>query len=174
MKKCYLILFLSAMILVSAITCAAEKVDPILLNEPNEAVFGCKNDIFIELTKPVSISKVASGRTAADYFIIIEAEILFLIDGRWNGIDRNSFTLKHTENDGTTTIFPLNYAVSMMANQKVTWHIFSEAYEFTDLHHTNLIFNVPYLLEGWSLLFRPMERGSNAPYCEIEIPLQVH
>lgn len=174
MKKYFLSLLLSVVILLSAISCAAEKVDPILLDEPNEAVFGCKNDIFIELTKPVSISKVASGRTATDYYIIMEAEILFLIDGRWNGIDRSSFTLKHTDNEGAITVYPLNYAISMMANQKVTWHVFSEPYEFTDLHHTNLIFNVPYLLEGWSLLFRPTERGSNTPYCEIEIPLKVN
>ena len=172
MKKYALMLMLLVIILSAAVSCASAEIDPILLDEPNEKVFSCKNDIFFELLDPPSISKVASGRNASDYFMVLRAEILFLVDGHWEGIDRNSFLLKWTDPDGKETLFPLNYAISMMSNQKVAWYTFSEPYDFTDLRKTNLVFDVtPYTFDGWTLVFRPTERGSDTAYCEINIPL---
>lgn len=174
MMKKLMLLTLLVLILVPILPCAAVEVDPILLDEPNEKVFGCKNDIFIELSQPTTMSKVASGRSTRNNFILIQAEILFLLDTTWNGIDKSSFSLKWTDPDGAVSVFPLNYAISMMANKKLTWHIFSEPYRFTDLKHTNLIFEVtPYSYDGWTLVFRPTERGTGTPYCEINIPLTI-
>ncbi len=173
MRKQLLFLLL-ALIAATSLPCTAADVDPILLNEPNPYVFGCRNDIFIELTQQPALSKVASGRTAPDYFIVFKAEILFLVEKSWNGIDKSSFSVKHTTNDGHHTYYPLDYATTMIANLKNGWHTFAEPYDFTDLRNTNLIFDVvPYSFEGWSFVFRPTERGSSTPYCEIEIPLKV-
>ena len=174
MKKCLLVIFFLTVILSSSLLCSAANVDPILLNEPNENVFGCKNDVFIELVSQPTIGKVASGRSTQNYYIVIHAEILFLIENTWNGLDKTSFAVKHTDPDGNEELFPLNYAISMMANQKVSWFTFSEPYKFTDLRHTNLIFEVTSgSTEGWTLIFLPTERGANSPYCDIEIPLKV-
>ena len=173
MKKTFVIMILLTAVLMTVLPCAASDIDPILLNEPNENVFGCRNDIFIELVAQPMISKVASGRTASDYYILLQAEILFLVDGTWNGLDRGSFVVKRVDEKGDAQEYPLNYAISMMTNQKVAWYTFSQPYKFTDLRYTNLVFDVPYALDGWTLLFRPTERGSKDPYCEIEIPLNV-
>lgn len=174
MKKSYIILSFLLAILFSVFCNASAQVDPILLDEPNENVFGCKNDIFIELTKAPTISKVASGRATSDFYILMQAEILFLIDVTWNGLDKSSFSLKWIDRDGNVSFFPLDYAVSMISNLKVSWYAFSEPFDFTDLRLTNLVFEVtPYSFEGWSLIFRPTERGAENAYCEIEIPLKV-
>lgn len=174
MKKGFLLFILVLIVFSLALPCMAYQiVDPILLNEPNEKVFGCKNDIFIEILQKEIISKVASGRTAAEYFILFPVEVLFLVDDTWEGIDRTSFSLKLTDQDGKETFYPLNYAISMMSNQKVHWPLFSKPLKFTDLRLTNLVFNVPYVLDGWTLVFRPTARGNSAPYCEIDIPLNL-
>ncbi|MBQ6343416.1 MAG: hypothetical protein IJI41_09855 [Anaerolineaceae bacterium] len=175
MMKKYTVFFVFILLVLCTVLPASAQIaiDPILLNEPNEKVFGCKNDIFLEITQKEIISKVASGRTAPDYFILFAVEVLYLREESWNGIDRDSFVLRHTDADGKQTVYPLNYAISMIANLKVTWPLFSEALDFTDLRHTNLVFNVPYVLDGWSLIFRPKERGAAAPYCEIIVPLNV-
>ena len=174
MKKCFLIIILVLAVCSLVLPCMAyDFVDPILLNEPNEKVFGCKNDIFIEILQKEIISKVASGRTATEYFILFPVEVLFLVDDTWEGIDRTSFSLKLTDKDGNETFYPLNYAISMMSNKKVHWPLFSKPLKFTDLRLTNLVFNVPYVLDGWTLVFRPTARGASAPYCEIDVPLNL-
>ena len=174
MKKFFLTMLLLLVMYTFVLSCAAaDVIDPILLDEPNEKVFCCKNDIFIELLQKEIISKVASGRTAPEYFILFPAEVLFLVDDTWEGIDRTSFSLKHTDADGNETFYPLNYAISMMSNLKVHWPLFSKPLKFTDLRITNLVFNVPYVLDGWTLVFRPTERGAESPYCEIDVPLNL-
>ncbi len=174
MKKIILILFLTLSVFSFVPPCMAYNVvDPILIDEPNEKVFGCKNDIYIEILQKEIISKVASGRTATEYFILFPVEVLFLVNDTWEGIDRTSFSLKLTDKDGNETFYPLNYAFSMMSNLKVHWPLFSKPLKFTDLRLTNLVFNVPYVLDGWTLVFRPTARGASAPYCEIDIPLNL-
>ncbi|MBR6090030.1 MAG: hypothetical protein IKP86_08865 [Anaerolineaceae bacterium] len=171
-KNCLMLLFLTALLFLPGISEAAE-IDPILLDEPNEKVFECGNDIFIEFTALPTISKTANGRTTSEFFVILRAEILFLADKTWYGIDKDSFSLKFTDADGCESFFPLNYAISMMANQKSSWDPFWVPYDFADLRFTNLIFTVPAnAAEGWTLMFSPKERGADSPYCEIEIPLK--
>ena len=174
MKKLPIVFIFILLVLAAVLPVSSQSaIDPILINKPHEKVFGCKNDIFLEITQKEIISKVASGRTAPDYFILFSVEVLYLREESWNGIDRSSFVLRHTDKDGKQTEYPLNYAISMISNLKVTWPLFSESLDFTDLRHTNLVFNVPYVLDGWSLIFRPTERGAGTPFCEIIVPLNV-
>lgn len=174
MKKQIILLMLLAVTLFSMLPCEAADVDPILVYAPNEKVIGCKNDIFLELTQNPTLSKVASGRTAKNYFIYFTAEILFLLENSWAGIDKDSFILTHTDAEGNVETYTLNYAVTMIANLKNGWHIFGDTYHFTDLRRTYLIFDVvPYTYDGWTFVFRPTERGAEKYYCKVEIPLTV-
>ena len=174
MRKPFILLLLLAVTFLSMLPCGAADVDPILVYAPNEKVIGCKNDIFLELTQNPTLSKVASGRTAKNYFIYFTAEILFLPETSWNGIDKNSFILTRTDAEGNVETYTLNYAVTMMANLKNGWHIFGDTYHFTDLRKTYLIFDVvPYAYDGWTFIFQPTERGAEKPYCKVEIPLKV-
>lgn len=174
MKKQILFLILTAVLILTALPCGAADVDPILLADPNPNVFGCRNDIFIEMTRQPTLSKVASGRTAAGYFIVLRAEILFLAQEDWIGFDKSSFVMKHTDADGKVSYYPLDYAGSMIANLKDSLKTFADPFEFADLKHTNLFFDVPlYTYEGWTFVFRPTQRGEKSPYCEVEIPLKV-
>ena len=172
MKKTFFIL-MCLFVLLSAVVCSAEEyVDPILLTDPHPNVFSCKNDIFIELPARAVIGKSASARYTNNYFIEFKAEILFLLEEPWDGLDRTSFSLKYKNADGVETVYPLDYAISMMSNMKNSWFTFSESYEFADLRFTNLIFEVDSCdTNGWTFVFRPTERGSDAPYCEVSVPL---
>lgn len=176
MKKCVYCLLITLVLLSVVAACSADEyVDPILLNEPNPNVFSCKNDIFIEIASSPTIGKTASTRYTNNFFIEFKAEILFLLEESWSGIDRTSFSLKHKNADGVETSYPLNYAITMMANMKNSWFTFAEPYDFADLRYTNLIFEVvPYDLEGWTFVFRPTERGASEPYCEVTVPLVIH
>ena len=59
-------------------------------------------------------------------------------------------------------------------NLKNGWNTLSDPLFFTSLSTINLVFDVvPTAKEGWTLLFRPTERGKDSPYCEVEIPLTV-
>lgn len=176
MKKCVYFLLIIIFLLSAVFICSADEyVDPILLNEPHPDVYSCKNDIFIEIPTRPTIGKTASTRYTNNFFIEFKAEILFLLEESWNGIDRTSFLLKHKTTDGVETSYPLNYAITMMSNMKNSWFTFAEPYDFADLRYTNLIFEVvPYDLEGWTFVFRPTERGASIPYCEVSVPLVFH
>ena len=173
MKKTIFILLCLFVLLITVTVCLADEyVDPILLTDPHPNVFSCKNDIFIEIPARPTIGKTASMRYTNKFFIEFKAEILFLLEESWNGIDRTSFSLKYTNADGVETSYPLDYAISMMSNMKNSWFTFAKPYEFADLRFTSLIFEVdPYDTQGWTFVFRPTERGSNVPYCEVSIPL---
>ena len=173
MKKSVLFLLILFILLTAVFSCFADEyVDPILLTDPHPNVFSCKNDIFIEIPAKPTIGKTASNRYTNNFFVEFRVEILFLLEETWNGIDRKSFTLKHKTADDVETSYPLNYAITMMSNLKNSWFTFAEPYDFADLRYTNLIFEVvPYDTSGWSLVFRPTERGSESPYCEVTIPL---
>ena len=97
-------------VLLLVFPCFAD-VDPILLDEPNENVFGCKNDIFIELMEKPVIGKSTSGRNAVDNYLYFKTEILFLASDTWDGIDKNSFWVKHTSEDETEEYFPVDFAI---------------------------------------------------------------
>lgn len=149
-------------------------VDPILLDEPNENVFGCKNDIFIELMEKPVIGKNTSGRNAVDQFLYFKTEILFLLEKTWDGIDKNSFWVRYTAEDGSEEYYPLDFAMTTLTNLKNGWNTLAEPMDFTSLSTINLVFDVvPTARESWTFVFRPAERGSDTPYCEMEIPLTI-
>ena len=171
MKKTSILLFILDGLLSAVIPCCAQ-IDPILINEPNPKVFDCKNDIFFEFLETPVIDRSTSGRTARGFFLMFKAEILFLAERGWDGIDKNSFSVKHTGKDGTEEVFPLDFATSMFINLRHGWKTFSDRLFFTSLTSYFLVFDVGiYSQEGWTLLFRPTERGKITPYCEVEIPI---
>ena len=173
MKQIFPILTVLIILITAAAPCAAY-IDPILLNEPNDAVFGCKNDIFIEFMNSPVITASLGGRRAADNYLFFQIEMLFLVDDTWNGIDKTSFTVRHTGPDGTQEEFPLAYAARMITNLKQNMRILSDKIAFTSLYNYILVFNVTSTdREGWTLLFRPSERGDRDSYCEIEVPLTI-
>lgn len=173
MKKIMLITIVSILVLLCILPCSAD-TDPILLTEPNENVFGCKNDIFIELMEKATIGKNTAGRNAVDNFLYMKTEILFLADEQWEGIDKNSFRVRHTTEDGTTEEFPLDFAITTLSNLRNGWSTLADEMYFTSLSTINLVFDViPTDKEGWTFLFSPSERGSNNVYCDMEIPLTV-
>lgn len=168
----FLLLVILSLCFTAFPSAADDYVDPILVNAPHPDVYGCENNIFIKLTAIPTLGKTASTRYTANYFIELKAEILFLLEDPWDGIEKTSFTLKHTDADGKETLYPLNYAISMMSNLKNSWFTFDEPYEFADLRLTSLIFEViPYTFDGWTFVFSPTPRGSGEAYCKIEIPL---
>ena len=174
MRKIIILLLLLVSLHSQAILCTADYVDPILLDEPNENVFDCKDDIFIELMEKATISGSTSGRTAEDKYLFFKSEILFLLDDKWNGLDKTSFSVKHVAEDGTEEVFPLDYAITMLLNLRNGWLTLSDEQYFTSFGPMMLVFDVvPTARDGWTLLFRPTERGAKRPYCEVEIPLQV-
>ena len=172
MKKAVISTFITLMFLI-VVPCFAD-VDPILLDEPNENVFGCRDDIFIELMEKPVIGKSTSGRVAVDNFLYFKTEILFLANDKWDGIDKNSFWVKYSSEDGTEEYFPLDFAITTLTNLKNGWNTLSEPIDFTYLSTINLVFDViPTDRNGWTFFFRPTERGSDSSYCEIEIPLTI-
>ena len=149
-------------------------IDPILIDAPHENVFGCRNDIFIELMEKPSIGKSTSGRTAVDNYLYFKTEILFLANYTWDGIDKNSFTVRRVDEEGNTEYYPLDFAITTLTNLKNGWNLLSDGLYFTSLSTINLVFDViPTAKDGWTFIFRPTERGARSPYCEIEIPLTI-
>ena len=96
---------------------AQMKIDPILLDEPNDAIFDCKNDIFIEVSTQPMIGKQTANRTAEDQYLYMTVKILYLANQPMQGLDRTSFTVRHTAEDGSEAEYPLNFAVSMISNR---------------------------------------------------------
>ena len=173
MKYFYLILSILVIMTAAAVPCAAD-IDPILLNEPNDAVFECGDDIFVEFLSEPVLTPTLSGRRAVNNFLFFRMEMLFLADARWNGIDKTSFSVKHTAPDGTEEIYPLDYASTMIGNLKQDLKTLSDTISTTSLFYYNLVFDVNETdREGWSFLFAPKERGEQTAFCEIEIPLTV-
>ena len=171
MKYIYLMLTALIILMSAAAPCSAV-IDPILLDEPNDAVFGCLNDIFIEfLTEPV-LTTTFSGRRAAGNYLFFRMEMLFLANDMWEGIDKNSFSVKHTDKNGWEEEYPLDYAATTLTNLKQDLKLLSDQITLPSLFSYVLVFDVPTAdKDGWTFLFRPMERGSHESYCEIEVPL---
>lgn len=174
MKKALFSLISGIIFLITLLPCLADDIDPILLNKPNDAVFGCRNDIFFEFLDDAVISNTIGGRLAEEYYLYFKAEILFLAEESWSGIDKSSFSVQHIAADGSREIFPLDYAITMVTNLRYEWKTLSDRLYFTSLTHYYFVFDVPTMEpDGWTLLFRPTRRGGDTPYCEIEIPLKV-
>ena len=173
MKKLLFIILLS--LLFCTVPCAAQisKVDPILLNTPNPWVYECTDELVLELLVAPTIEFSTGGRQAKNYFFFFTVEFLYLQDQPWNGLDKSSFQLKHISEDGSTETIPLNYMMTSMSGLKNRWKTMADPLQLGSLIKLELVFDVDTLDQnGWSLLFRPAERGSS-PACEIEIPLKV-
>ena len=173
MKKSLITLLAIFMILTVFMTCSAVDIDPILLDKPSYLVHECNEDLFFEVLVDPVIDYMTCGRHAKDQFLIMTGEFLYLGEGTWHGLDKNSFELKHIRQDGTEEFFQLNYVMTVMAAMKNGWLTLSDSLPFATLIKLNLIFDVNTLdKKGWTLIFRPAERGGEAA-CEIEIPLRV-
>ena len=149
----------------------AEEIDPILIDEPNEKVFQCGESLFIELPEPAKILNTLAERQANAYFLFFKTEVLFLEKDGWNGLDKSSFQMIHTDDEGNETVYPLNLMMTSLASLQYGWKSLSDPLYHTSLTKYILAFNVPTTdNQNWTLVFRPAERGGDA-YCEIQIPL---
>lgn len=172
MKK-LLFLFFIILMMPGIRTAYALDIDPILVDKPNPFVYECSENMFMEIPKPASIFTAIGEVNAADHYFFVKAEVLYLEDGTWDGIDESSFVLKHINEEEQVELFPLNYMMTARESLINEWPTFSEPLFFGWLLPINLVFDVPAdHPDGWSLLFRPAERGGD-PVCEIEIPLKV-
>lgn len=173
MKKTIIFLLSILLLLISVLVCSAADIDPILLDQPSPLVYECSEDLFFEVLVDPVMEYATGGRRAENLFFFLTAEFLYLEDGTWKGLDKNSFELRHLRADGKEETFPLNYVMTVMASMKNGWLTFSDNIPFATLMKMNLVFDVNTLdKNGWTLIFRPAERGGE-PACEIEIPLKV-
>lgn len=152
---------------------AGVDVDPILIDKPNFLVQECNKELFFEVLVDPVIDYNTGGRQAEDQFFFLTAELLYLRDEPWNGLDKDSFVLKHTLSNGKEEFYPLNYMMTMMLSLKNGWKTFSDELAFPLLLKMTLVFDVKTLdKKGWTLIVAPAERGGEA-VCEIEVPLKV-
>ena len=171
LKKIWIAFLL--LMLFAAIPAAGADVDPILIDKPNFLVEECSEDLFFEVLVDPVIAYTTGGRDAKDLFFFLTAELLYLQDKPWNGLDKGSFVLKRTNADGTEERYPLNYMMTMMFSLKNGWRSLSNTLAFPELRKMILVFDVKTQdRKGWSLIVAPAERGKE-PACEIEIPLRV-
>ena len=169
-KHLLLVIFLT---LLAVIPAAGADVDPILIDKPNFLVHECSKDLFFEVLVDPVIDYNTGDRNAEDLFFFLTAELLYLRDEPWNGLDKNSFVLKRTLSDGTEELYPLNYMMTMMFSMKNGWKTLSDDLAFPRLLKMVLVFDVKTQdRKGWSLIVSPAERGGEAE-CEIEVPLWV-
>ena len=172
MKKIFGLVFIILMIL-GIHTAYALDIDPILADKPNLSVYECSGNMYMEIPGTAYIFNSIGEVNAGNYFFFVKAEVLYLEDGIWDGIDESSFVLKHINGEEQEELFPLNYMMTARESLVNEWPTFSEPLFFGWLLPINLVFDVPDDPSGgWSLLFRPAERGGS-PVCEIEIPLKV-
>ena len=172
--KRYLFLFLLMAVLTAVLPCAGQisKVDPILLTTPNPRVFECTEELVLELLVEPRIEYTLGGRDAKNYFLYLTVEFLYLQDFPWNGLDKNSFHLKHVDSAGQEQLIPLDYMMTAMMSMKNGWRTMADQLDFPSLLKFVLVFDVETMdREGWSLVFQPAQRGSE-PSCTTEIPLQ--
>ena len=152
---------------------AQQKIDPILLDEANEAIFECKNDIFIEVSTQAAIGKQTASRTAEDQYLYMTVKILYLAEEPMQGLDRTSFNLIHQTEEGVGE-YPMNFAVTMMANRIKGNINMAKTLKLPAFWTLDLIFNVDTTdKENWTLVFTPTDRGGSEAYCQIDVPLAV-
>ena len=172
LKKSYIMLIM-LIVFAAGFPAAAADVDPILIDKPNFLVEECNQDLFFEVLVDPVIDYNTGGRKAEDLFFFLTAELLYLREEPWKGLDKSSFVLKRTLADGTEEYYPLNFMMTNMLSLKNGWKTFSDELAFPRLLVMTLVFDVKTLdKKGWSLIVAPAERGGEAA-CEIEIPLRV-
>lgn len=172
MKRKSELLFFVFMVLLICIPCSAD-IDPILVDKPHATVFECSPDMFIEVPGSARISYILGDRKAEKYFLYVKTEVLYLEEGIWDGIDKSSFVMRHKKSDGSERDYSLNYMMTARESLINEWPTMSDQLFFGWLLPLNLVFNVPEMdKDGWSLVFRPAERGGDA-VCEVEVPIEI-
>ena len=143
MKK-LLFMILLTLLLFTALPCGAQisKVDPILLTTPNPWVYECTDELVLELLVAPVIEYSTGGKDAENYFFFFTVEFLYLQDRPWNGLDKNSFMLKHTGSDGSAEIIPLNYMMTSMMSLKNHWKTMADPLQLGSLIKLELVFEV--------------------------------
>lgn len=172
MKK-FLAFFLLTVVFCAVLPCGAQfqKVDPILIDKPNNWVYECNDELVLELFVQPDIDYSISGKHAKDYFFFLTVEFLYLQNYSWNGLDKNSFELKYSDKEGTEHIYPLNYMMTGMMSMKNGWHTMADTLNYPSLMKLLLVFDVDTMTQkDWTLIFHPAQRGGE-PVCEVEIPL---
>ncbi len=173
MKKVLIMLVILLVMSAVSLSCHAADIDPILLDKPSDLVFECNENLFFEILVNPVIEYATGGRHAKDQFLFLTSEFLFLEEKSWKGLDKTSFELRHVKNDGSEESYPLNYAMTVMLAMKNGWLTLSDTLSFGTLTMLPLVFDINTLdKNGWTLIFRPAERGGSA-VCEVEIPLKV-
>ncbi len=161
-------------LLITGSSYAQGTTDPILLDEYNEAVFDCSNDIFIEISTQPVIGKQFAARTAVDQYLYMTVKILYLAEQPMAGLDRTCFSLIHSPEDAEETVYPLNFAVTMISNRIKGYTNMAKPLKMPSYRTMDLVFNVDTTdKNNWTLIFTPMDRGGSEPYCSINVPLKV-
>ena len=176
MMKCIVktIICLGIFLMLTIPACAQLKIDPILQEGTGEGIYDCKNDIFIEVSTPPMIGKQTASRTAEDQYLYMTVKILYLAEEKMEGLDRTSFKIIHNAEDGSTTEYPLNFAVTMIGNRIKGNTNMAKTLKLPTYRTLDLVFNVDTIdKNNWTLVFCPMERGGEEPYCKIDVPLAV-
>lgn len=170
--KRFLFILLTVFLMSPGIVSAQRNLDPILVDQPSNYVFDCKNDIFIEISTQAVVGNVVAQRVAKNQFLSMTVKILYLADKELNGLDKASFTLVHTEGDGSRKEYPLNFAMSMIATRnKGNYVSFGQPLKLPSYWTMDLVFDIDTLdRKNWELIFTPMSRGGNDVYCEIVVP----
>ncbi len=167
-------LFLCVFLMLTLPSLAQLKIDPILLDESNENIFNCKNDIFIEVSTPAMIGKQTANRTAEDQYLYMTIKILYLANQPTQGLDRTSFSALHIAEDGSQAEYPLNFAVSMISNRIKGNINMAKLLKLPAYWTLDLVFNVDTTdKNNWTLIFEPTARGGDEAYCRIDVPLAV-
>lgn len=176
MKRNRYVIILWAVLFFIGQACFGQDIDPILLDKPSRFVFDCDNNIFIEVTSKGSITYGIAGRHNPNGkpYLFFEAEVLYLEEGIWDGLAKESFVLKHVDAKGNEKLFPLDYVMTVMMGMKNGWKTISDDFMLGELRLVDLVFEIDkFEPTGWSLLFRPAERGKEM-ICEVEVPLKVY
>lgn len=171
-KTIKMLFFLLFLFVIVTPVFAQLKLDPILLDEENENIYNCKNDIFIEVSSQTAIGKQFAGRTAEDQYLYMTVKILYLAEQKMEGLDRKSFNLFHLDEEGNERIYPLNFAVTMMSNRIKQNINIAKTLKLPAYWTLDLVFNVDTTnKDNWILKFTPMDRGTENIYCQIDVPL---
>ncbi|MBQ4512329.1 MAG: hypothetical protein II969_05010 [Anaerolineaceae bacterium] len=151
---------------------AQKNLDPILVDQPSPYVFECKNDIFLEISTQAVVGNVVAQRVAKFTYMSMTVKVLYLAEQEMQGLDKESFTLVHTSEDGSKTKYPMNFAISMIATRNKANHVsFGQTLKLPTYWTFDLVFDIDTLdKKNWELVFTPMPRGGGEAYCEIVVP----
>lgn len=128
-------------------------------------------EISIQFMEKPKTAKSMAGVKAADTFISMKVQLIYISDTLWGALDKSSFELVNKTDEGEKA-FPLNFAVSTLLSKSSGADALVEELVFPTLYNYYLVFDTEALRENWYLHFTPKERGSSdAPYCDLMLPI---